>query len=248
MNFPRIGTSGYSYSEWLGSFYPPDLAENRMLSFYAQQFDSVEINYTFYRMPTVRVLQSWGKETPGNFVFSLKAPRRITHDLRLRDAADPLTFFTDTASALKDRLGVLLFQLPPFLKKDSSRLEDFLHQVPPGFKTAFEFRNATWYADDVYECMRRFGVALCVTENEQRDTPFEATADFGYFRLRKPDYTDAELEEWAKRIDGASSQWQDAFVYFKHEGEGKGPAFASRFRDILRGSPDTTAKASGDEN
>jgi len=236
MNFPRIGTSGYSYAEWLGSFYPEDLPENRMLAYYAEQLDTVEINYTFYRMPTVRVLQGWGKETPSNFVFSLKAPRRITHDLRLRDAADTLSFFTETAASLKERLGVLLFQLPPFLKKDSSRLEDFLHQVPPGFRTAFEFRNATWFADDVYECMRRFGVGLCVTESDQRDTPFEITADFGYFRLRKPEYTDAELEAWAKRIDAAAAQWQDAFVYFKHEAEGKGPQLGMRFRDILRGS------------
>ena len=243
MNFPRVGTSGYNYTEWLGSFYPEDLPENRMLAFYAQQFDSVEINYTFYRMPTVRTLQSWGKETSHDFIFSLKAPRRITHDLRLRDAADPLTFFTETASSLKDRLGVLLFQLPPFLKKDSSRLEDFLHQVPPGFRTAFEFRNATWFADDVFECMRRFGVALCVTESEQRDTPFESTTDFGYFRLRKPDYSDAELEEWAKRIEGASSQWKDAFVYFKHEAEGKGPHFAIRFREILRGGSSAPQRA-----
>ena len=235
MNFPRIGTSGYSYPEWLGSFYPEDLPENRMLAFYAQQFDTVEVNYTFYRMPTVRTLQGWGKETPSSFIFSLKAPRRITHDLRLRDAADPLSFFTETTASLKERLGVLLFQLPPFLKKDSSRLEDFLHQVPPGFRTAFEFRNTTWFADDVFECMRRFGVGLCVTENEQRDTPFEITADFGYFRLRKPEYSDAELEAWAKRIDDAAGQWQDAFVYFKHEAEGKGPHFAMRFRDIVRG-------------
>ena len=237
MNPPRIGTSGYNYTEWLGSFYPEDLPENRMLAFYAQNFDSVEINYTFYRMPTVRILQGWGKETPSDFVFSLKAPRRITHDLRLRDAADPLAFFTDTALALKDRLGVLLFQLPPFLKKDASRLGDFLHQMPEGFRPAFEFHNNTWFADDVYECMRRFNVALCITESEQRDTPFEVTADFGYFRLRKPEYTDADLEEWAKRIDAGAPQWRDCFVYFKHEAEGKGPQFAVRFRDILRGAP-----------
>src|SRR5260221_14773946 len=122
-----------------------------MLKFYAERFSTVEINYAFYRMPNVRTLQGWAKETPDGFVFSLKAPRRITHDLRLRDAADPLTFFADTASALKDRLGVLLFQLPPFLKKDSSRLEDFLHQVPPGLRTAFEFRNPSWYADEIFE-------------------------------------------------------------------------------------------------
>jgi uncharacterized protein YecE (DUF72 family) len=235
MNLPRIGTSGYNYTGWLGSFYPEDTAENRMLAFYAQHFDTVEVNYTFHRMPTVRTLQSWGKETPEDFLFSLKAPRRITHDLRLRDAADPLAFFTDTASALKGRLGVLLFQLPPFLKKDASRLEDFLHQVPEEFRTAFEFRNNTWFSDEVYECMRRFNAALCVTEADQRDTPLEVTADFGYFRLRKPDYTDADLEEWAKRLDAVASQWKDCLVYFRQEPEEVGPQFALRFRDILRG-------------
>src|SRR5437899_10264367 len=122
MTLPRVGTSGYNYDEWRGSFYPEDLPDNRMLAFYAERFDTVEINYTFYRMPTVRVLQAWGKETPETFIFSLKAPRRITHDLRLRDAADVVTDFCETARSLKTKLGVLLFQLPPFLKKDSARL------------------------------------------------------------------------------------------------------------------------------
>ena len=231
-----IGTSGYANKEWKGSFYPGDVGEQDLLRCYAGQFTTVELNYTFYRMPNVRTVQGWAKDTPDPFAFALKAPRRITHDLRLRDAGDALTYFCDTAKALRGKLGPLLFQVPQFLRKDLSRLEDFLHQVPPGFRTAFEFRNATWYADDVFECMRRFGVALCITESEQRDTPFESTADFGYFRLRKPDYSDAELEVWAKRIDAAAGQWQDAFVYFKHEGEGKGPSFAMRFRDILRGT------------
>ncbi len=233
MATPWIGTSGYSYNEWKGPFYPEDLPDNRMLSFYAQRFNTVEINYTFYRMPTVRVLQGWAKETPDDFVFTLKAPRRITHDLRLRDAADPLTDFCETATALKLKLGSLLFQLPPFLKKDSARLEDFLHQMPPGFRTAFEFRNPSWYADDVFECMQRFGVALCVTESEQRTAPLEVTADFGYFRLRKPDYTDADLAGWADRLRELSPKWRETFVYFKHEAEGKGPTLAARLRELF---------------
>jgi uncharacterized protein YecE (DUF72 family) len=234
MTLPRVGTSGYNYDEWRGSFYPEDLPDNRMLAFYAERFDTVEINYTFYRMPTVRVLQAWGKETPEGFIFSLKAPRRITHDLRLRDAADPVTDFCETSHALKTKLGVLLFQLPPFLKKDSARLEDFLHQLPPGTRAAFEFRNASWFADDVFECMRRFNVALCVSESEQRDTPLEITADFGYFRLRKPDYTDADLAQWAQRLQAAAPRWQDTFVYFKHEAAGKGPELAARLREIMK--------------
>ncbi len=227
-----IGTSGYSYKEWRGNFYPEELPEAGMLRFYGERFSSVEINYTFYRMPNVRTFQGWAKETPAQFMFSLKAPRRITHDLRLRDAGEAVTYFCDTAKALKDRLGAMLFQLPPFLKKDLPRLEDFLHQLPPGFRSAFEFRNQSWFADDVFECMRRFDVALCIAEGEERATPFEATAPFGYFRLRKPDYSDEELAGWAERIQ-AAAQWQDVYVYFKHEDEGRGPIFAAKLKNLL---------------
>lgn len=243
MAAPWIGTSGYSYKEWRGPFYPSDLADDRLLAYYAERFNSVEANYTFYRMPTVRQLQAWAKDTPDDFRFALKAPRRITHDMRLRDAADPVTYFCDTATALKKKLGVLLFQLPPFLKKDVSRLEDFLHQLPPGFRAAFEFRNATWFADDVFECMRRFGVALCISESDRRDTPLEVTADFGYLRLRKPDYDEATLESWAERLRDAGAKWTDVFVYFKHESEGKGPQLAARFRQVLGGDAKPLAAA-----
>jgi uncharacterized protein YecE (DUF72 family) len=239
-----IGTSGYNYKEWRGPFYPSDLPEQEMLKFYAQRLATVEINYTFYRMPTVRVLQGWSKETPENFVFTLKAPRRITHELRLRDAADPLQYFCDTAKVLKQKLGGLLFQLPPFLKKDVSRLEDFLHQLPPGFRPAFEFRNATWFADEVYECLRRFEVALCVSDREERGTPIESTAPFGYFRLRRQDYTDADLEAWAQRLVDAGSGWQDVFVYFKHEADGRGPELAAKLWSLLHQEP---AAAAGGE-
>ena len=228
-----VGTSGYNYKEWKGSFYPSDLAEQEMLKYYAQRFSTVEINYTFYRMPNVRTLQGWAKETPEPFSFSLKAPRRITHDLRLRDAADPLTYFCETAKALKTKLGAMLFQLPPFLKKDVSRLEDFLHQVPPGFRPAFEFRNPSWFADDVYECLRRFDVALCIAEHEDRSAPFEQTASFGYFRLRRPDYTDEELAQCAQRLSDASARWNEIFVYFKHEAAGKGPMLAAKLYNLL---------------
>ncbi len=229
-----IGTSGYNYKEWKGPFYPAEITDPEMLKFYAQRFSTVEINYTFYRMPNVRTLQSWAKETPDGFLFTLKAPRRITHDLRLRDAADPLTYFCDTAKALKAKLGAMLFQLPPFLKKDVARLEDFLHQLPPGFRPAFEFRHQSWFADDVFECLRRFDVALCIAEHEERSAPFEQTAHFGYFRLRRPDYSDAEIEAWAQRLQQAATQWKDIFVYFKHEGEGKGPIFAAKLASYVQ--------------
>jgi uncharacterized protein YecE (DUF72 family) len=236
-----IGTSGYNYKEWRGNFYPSDLAEQDMLKFYAQRLPTVEINYTFYRMPTVRILQSWAKETPDTFLLTLKAPRRITHDLRLRDAADPLTYFCDTTKILKQKLGALLFQLPPFLKKDVSRLEDFLHQLPPGFRPAFEFRNTTWYADDVYECLRRFDVALCMADREDYSSPLEPTAPFGYFRLRRPDYSDAELAEWAQRFVDAPSAWQDIFIYFKHEAAGRGPLLAAKLTSLLQ--PEAASQA-----
>jgi len=230
----RVGTSGYSYKEWIGSFYPADLPDSELLRFYAERLPTVEINYTFYKMPTVRILQGWSKETPDHFQFSLKAPRRVTHDLRLRDAADIVSDFCDTTSTLKGKLGVLLFQLPPFLKRDTPRLEDFLHQMPPDFRLAFEFRNQSWFADEVYECLKRFGVALCVSEAAERTTPWEATAPFGYFRLRQPDYSDADLAERAQRIRDMAGGWSEAFVYFKHESEGKGPALAERLRPLLQ--------------
>jgi len=236
-----IGTSGYNYKEWRGHFYPSDLPDQEMLRYFSQRFSSVEINYTFYRMPTVRTLQGWGKETPEGFSFSLKAPRRITHDLRLRDAGELVTYFCDTAKALKSKLGAMLFQLPPFLKKDVARLEDFLHQLPPGFRPAFEFRNQSWFADDVFECLRRFDAALCIAEHDERSAPLEQTANFGYFRLRRTDYSDADLAQWAERLESAAAAWSDVFVYFKHEEAGKGPLYASKLAALLQ--PATAAAA-----
>lgn len=238
-----IGTSGYSYKQWKGAFYPEGLPDAEMLRFYGERFATVEINYTFYRSATVRQLQSWAKETPAHFAFALKAPRRITHDLRLRDAADLAVDFCDTSRALKDKLGALLFQLPPFLKRDTPRLEDFLHQMPEGFRVAFEFRNPTWFVDEVFEALRRFGVALCIVDTPDRAVPFEVTAPFGYFRLRQPSYDDAELAAWAERLQNAAGGWQDCFVYFKHEDEARGPQFATRLRALLDGA-DTPVAAS----
>jgi uncharacterized protein YecE (DUF72 family) len=231
-----IGTSGYSYKQWKGRFYPEGLPDAEMLRYYASRFAAVEINYTFYRTASVRQLQGWAKETPDLFTFTLKAPRRITHELRLRDAADLAADFCETARALKHKLGALLFQLPPFLKRDTPRLEDFLHQLPPGFRVAFEFRNPTWFADEVYETLRRFGVALCVVESPDRTVPLERTAAFGYFRLRQPDYGDAELAACADRIRQAAADWQDVFIYFKHEADAQGPVFAAKLRALLEGA------------
>jgi uncharacterized protein YecE (DUF72 family) len=226
-----VGTSGYSYKQWKGTFYPEDLPDAQMLGYYGARFNSVEINYTFYRFATVRQLQGWAKEVPDNFTFTLKAPRRITHEMRLRDAAEAAADFCEAASALKSKLGVLLFQLPPFLKRDVARLEDFLHQLPAGFRLVFEFRNATWFTDEVYDCLRRFGVSLCAVESDDRESPLASTAGFGYFRLRRGHYDDAALAATAQRILRASEGWSDVFAYFKHEAAGT--SYAERLRALL---------------
>ena len=230
-----IGTSGFAYEEWKGPLYPVDAEERDMLRLYAEAFRTVEFNYTFYRTPNMRALQGWLKDTPETFAFSLKAPRRITHDMQLRDAGDEVTSFCDIAKVLKGKLGALLFQLPPFLRKDVARLEDFLHQLPPGYRTAFEFRNQSWFADDVFECLRRFDVALCLSDHEERATPFVPTATFGYARLRRPDYDEAGLAAWAERLEDPSTGWSESFVYFKHEAAGRGPELVRALEARLAG-------------
>jgi uncharacterized protein YecE (DUF72 family) len=226
-----VGTSGYNYQEWKGPFYPEDLSDKQMLAYYAARFASVEINYTFYRMPTNRILANWAREVPEHFRFALKAPRRITHDQRLRSVEDTLASFCDIARTLGPKLGPLLFQLPPFMKKDVELLEVFLHDLPTGVKAAFEFRHASWLADDTYEVLKRFGVALCVADSEERTTPLEATAPFGHLRLRRTDYDEAALRHWVERI--AATPWNEVFIYFKHEEQGAGPAYAAQFNALL---------------
>jgi uncharacterized protein YecE (DUF72 family) len=226
-----VGTSGYNYQEWKGSFYPEDLSDKKMLGFYGERFASVEINYTFYRMPTNRILANWAAEVPDRFRFALKAPRRITHDQRLRSVEDTLASFCSIAKTLGPKLGPLLFRLPPFMKKDVELLEVFLHELPTGLKPVVEFRHASWLSDDTYEVLKRFGVALCVADSEERTTPIESTAPFGYLRLRRTDYDEAALRDWAARIKDTS--WGEVFVYFKHEERGAGPAYASQFSTFL---------------
>lgn len=236
-----IGTSGCEYAEWKGPFYPAEIEDRAMLRFYGEAFSTLEVGYTFHKVPNMRTLQGWARDTPDGFAFSLKAPRRITHDMQLRDAGDPLTSFCDVARALKGKVGALLFQLPPFLRKDLPRLEDFLHQLPPGHRAAFEFRNPTWFSDDVLECLSRFEVALCLCDHEERATPFVATADFGYLRLRQPNYTEADLHALAARVAETGVPWRDAFIYFKHEAAGRGTALARSLADILAPPPEAEA-------
>ena len=226
-----LGTSGYSYKEWKGNFYPEDLPDKQMLRFYGERFRSVEINNTFYRMPKESVLEAWAAEVPADFKFVLKAPQRITHIQRLKESADSVSYLLKVAGALKQRLGPLLFQLPPYLKKDLPRLAEFLKLLPADRRSAFEFRHESWFDEEVFGLLREHQAALCIAEAEDGvEVPFVSTADWGYLRLRRPDYGDAELKAWAKRV--REQDWQDAFIFFKHEDEGKAPQMAKRFLEL----------------
>jgi len=223
-----VGTSGYSYKEWKGTFYPEDLPDKQMLRFYGERFRSVEINNTFYRMPKASVLEAWANEVPADFMFVLKASQRITHHQRLKDTDDSVSYLLEVAGALKERLGPLLFQLPPYLKKDAPRLREFLALLPSDRRAAFEFRHQSWFDDEVFGLLRDHRAVLCIAEAENDlEIPFVSTADWGYLRLRRPDYGDAELKAWAKRVQ--EQKWREAFIFFKHEEEGKGPEMAKRF-------------------
>jgi len=228
-----IGTSGYSYPEWRGHFYPPALPAARMLAYYAQHFSTVEVNNTFYRLPTATVVASWAAQTPPVFRFALKAPRRITHDARLVGAGDALRVFLDAAGTLGSKLGMILFQLPPTFRKDLARLQAFLAELPADRPAAVEFRHLSWFADEVFAALAARNVALCVADSENLRTPVVATAEFGYFRLRDEGYTARDIERWATTIAGLAVKWREVFVYFKHEAAGQGPVFAARLRRAL---------------
>jgi uncharacterized protein YecE (DUF72 family) len=228
-----VGTSGYSYKEWKGSFYPGDLPAAKMLAFYASHFDTVEINNTFYRMPEAKTVAKWAGEVPEKFVFVLKAPQRITHQKRLAGAGDDVRFFFEAAAELGPKLGPVLFQLPPFSRKDMPKLRDFL-KVLPRHPVAFEFRHETWFDDEVYSVLRDHDAALCVADTDEVADPGSlqmSTASWGYLRLRRTEYRDGEIERWAERVK--QQPWSSAFVFFKHEDEGKGPAFARTFLGAL---------------
>jgi uncharacterized protein YecE (DUF72 family) len=226
-----VGTSGYSYKEWKGTFYPDDLPDKQMLHFYGERFRSVEINNTFYRMPKASVLEAWATQVPADFKFVLKASQQITHKQRLKDAGDSVSYLLEVARALKERLGPLLFQLPPFLRKDAPRLREFLALLPPDRRAAFEFRHQSWFDDEVLGLLRDHRAALCIAEAENDlEIPFASTADWGYLRLRRPDYGDAELKAWVERV--RQQDWKDTFIFFKHEEEGKGPQMAKRFLEL----------------
>jgi uncharacterized protein YecE (DUF72 family) len=224
------GTSGYSYPAWKGRFYPPDLPKSRMLEAYASRFPTVEINATFYRMPAPRALAAWRTEVPDAFTFALKAPQRITHLKRLIDCEELVARFYEAAAELGSGLGPVLFQLHPGMKADLGRLEAFLGLLPRGGRVAFEFRHPSWWSDAVYAALANAGAALCVADTDEAETPMIPTAAFGYLRLRRREYDAGALARWRERI--ANQPWRDAYVYFKHEDEARGPAFAAAFQSL----------------
>jgi uncharacterized protein YecE (DUF72 family) len=228
------GTSGFSYKEWLGKFYPEKLPAAGMLRYYAGYFTTVEINNTFYRMPAEAMLARWAEEVPGNFAFTLKAPRRITHELRLKECEAHVAEFFRRAQALGGKLGPVLFQLPPFLKKDLPRLRDFLALLPADRLAAFEFRNDSWQDEEVYGMLRAKGAMLCYTDTEQGESPpLVATAASAYLRLRRTHYEDTDLGDWAGRI--AALRLERAYVYFMHEDDALGTVFARKLMDRWNG-------------
>ena len=226
-----VGTSGYNYPEWRGTFYPEKFSTDKMLAYYAERFPTVEINYTFYRMPTEKLLAGWAAGTPETFTFTLKAPRRITHDSKLQRCEDALQVFCRVAKTLGPKLAVLLFQLPPNFKKNAAVLREFVELLPDGTRAAFEFRHESWLDAETYDTLRARNVALCVADSEKMSTPVEVTADYAYFRLRDEGYQQPDIERWAHTIKALPLR--DAFVYFKHEEQGLGPDFARRLMNAL---------------
>jgi uncharacterized protein YecE (DUF72 family) len=225
------GTSGYAFKEWKGNFYPADLKDDGFLGYYASKFPAVEINNTFYRLPKENVLLEWAAQVPETFTFALKASQRITHHARLKEeSASALDFLLTNTSKLGDRLGPILFQLPPNLKKDVSRFRGFLGLLPSDRRYVFEFRHESWFDDEVYDAMRERDIAMCVAEQDDFKCPVVCTSTWGYLRLHKLDYQSADLVEWAKCV--SSQQWNEAYVFFKHdetENGGSGPPAVSTF-------------------
>jgi uncharacterized protein YecE (DUF72 family) len=237
----RIGTSGWSYKEWKGSFYPEKFSPREMLPYYASRFSTVEVNNSFYRIPSERVLATWADQVPADFRFVMKASRRITHHQRLRDEDGSLSYFLQAVNPLGPRLGPTLFQLPPTFKKDTGRLKDFLERLPHHWPAAMEFRHVSWFDDEVYHLLRQRDIPLVAVDQDPAEgggAPLEATAGWGYLRLRRTDYDEPALSGWAERI--VQQPWQDAYVFLKHEeGSPTGPAAASALRRLLPSSSQT---------
>ena len=228
-----VGTSGYAYKPWKGTFYPEKLPDKEMLKFYASQLLTVEINYSFYQMPKESTLEGWASNVPESFQFALKANQKITHVARLRNCESTLKRFLEVASVLQEgnRLGPILVQLPPNFKFDSALLREFLALRPTAFRFAFEARHASWYTEETYQLLRKFDTALCLAETDETAPPDVVTAGFAYVRLRREAYLAKELAAWRKRFDGWNKQGVDVYCYVKHEDAGKGPKYARQLLD-----------------
>jgi len=225
------GTSGYGYKEWKGIFYPEKISPKEMLPFYSGRLTTVEINNTFYRMPTESVLTSWAAQVPDDFVFALKAPQVITHRKRMRNVSGETEYLFRTLSVLDRKLGPVLFQFPKSFPADRQRLKDFLALIPGHISCAFEFRSPSWLDVDILGLLRSNGCSLCIADTDENPADeIINTAPLGYLRLRRSDYTEADLSQWLERI--LAQKWEKAFVFFKHEEEAKGPEMAIRFRGL----------------
>jgi len=240
-----VGTSGFQYAEWKGTFYPEDLPAAKMLPFYAERFLTTEINYTFHRIPAPKTIENWCKLTPTHFRFSLKAPQKVTHFAKLRNCSDTVDYFYEVASGLGERLGPILFQLPPQLQKDSALLAHFTECLPASMRAAFEFRHSSWFDDEVFDILRKRNCALCIADTDKLETPAIATADWAYLRLRRADYQPADVSRWAQAIAERNAMWSDAFAYFKHEESGIGPRLAGQLLQILAEKNQSARQARG---
>jgi uncharacterized protein YecE (DUF72 family) len=227
-----IGTSGFQYAEWKGSFYPEDLSTAKMLPFYAERFSTTEINYTFHRIPAPKTIDNWKAQTPEKFCFALKAPQKITHWSKLRDCADTLEYFCKVVTGLDGRLGPVLFQLPPTFKKDADVLSSFLREFPE-MRAAFEFRHESWFDEEIFDVLKSRNIALCIADTNTIATPKTITADYGYLRLRREDYSDADVKGWSEFVRDQNANWNDVFIYFKHEESGIGPKLGKQMIELL---------------
>jgi uncharacterized protein YecE (DUF72 family) len=228
----RAGTSGFAFKEWKGPFYPEKMKDAEMLAFYATRFPVVEINNTFYRLPKESVMAGWAAQVPEPFTFSIKASQRITHHTRLKpESAEIVDYMLKTCGALGSRLGPILFQLPPNMKKDLDRLRVFIDRLPVDRRFTIEFRHESWFEDDVFGALRERNIAFCIAEQPEFKTPIVATASWGYLRLHRFDYDEPKLTEWSNLVK--SQAWDDAYVIFKHdEGAGSGPPAVDAFMKI----------------
>jgi uncharacterized protein YecE (DUF72 family) len=223
-----VGTSGYQYTAWRGTFYPEKLPPPKMLQFYAERFSTTEINYTFNRIPNGKTIEGWASATPEQFRFGLKAPQRITHISKLQNCGEYTEIFQRVILGLGSKLGPVLFQLPPTFKKDAALLNDFLASLSSEIRVAFEFRHASWFDDEIFGHLKDRKAALCIAETGDFAAPRIATTDFGYLRLRREDYKQEDIVRWAKFLEAQKERWSHAFVYFKHEDSGSAPQFASQ--------------------